>query len=97
VTLGSSLSGDPTGKPSVNVQGEIGCSVQNSYSWIITSFDTLASGSQVKIFGQIDFPTVLTASLGTGYIATYSNEDATSVFNNGRTIDYLQTSFPLQV
>lgn len=73
VTLGSALNGDPTGKPSINIQGEVGCSVQNSYSWIITSFDTLSSGSQVKIYGQIDFPTILTASLGTGYIATYSN------------------------
>jgi hypothetical protein len=63
----------------------------------LTSFDTLSAGSQVKIFGQIDFPTILTASLGTGYIATYSNEDASSVFLNGRTIDYIQTNFPLQV
>ncbi len=47
--------------------------------------------------GKIDLPTILTASLGNGYIATYSNTDSTSVFNNGRTIDYLSVNFPLAV
>jgi hypothetical protein len=49
------------------------------------------------ISGVIDFPTVLTSSLGTGYIVTYTNEHASNVFANGRIIDYLSTSFPLQV
>ena len=39
VTLGSELNGDPTGKPSVNVEGDVGCLIQNDYSWVITSFD----------------------------------------------------------
>lgn len=32
-----------------------------------------------------------------GYICTYSNQDATSAFNNAKTIDYLSTNYPLQV
>lgn len=39
VTLGSQLYGDKTGKPSTNLQGDVGCLVQNSFSWVITSFD----------------------------------------------------------
>ncbi len=49
------------------------------------------------VSGVIDFPTLLTSTLGTGYVVTYTNEDATNVFANGRIIDYLSTSFPLQV
>ena len=45
VTLGSVLYGDPTGKPATNVQGDVGCLVENDYSWIITSFDELAAES----------------------------------------------------
>jgi hypothetical protein len=71
--------------------------VQNTYSWIITGFDTLAAGSQVKIFGFIDFPTVPLNSLGMGYVCTYSNQDATSAFANARTISYLTTNFPFPV
>lgn len=97
VTLGSALNGYNTGKPSVNVEGEIGCLVQNTYSWIITGFDALPAGSQVKIYGTIDFPTVPVNSLGMGYICTYSTQDASSVFANGKTIDYLTTNFPLPV
>lgn len=97
VTMGSSLMGYNTGKPALNVEGEVGCLVQNTYSWIITGFDLLPAGSQVKIYGTINLPTVMTASLGSGYIATYSNQDATSAFINAKTIDYLQTSFPLSV
>ena len=39
VTMDSQLYGDPTGKPASNIQGEVGCLVQDSYSWLITSFD----------------------------------------------------------
>lgn len=97
VTMGSALDGYNTGKPSVNVQGEVGCLVQNSYSWIITGFDTLPANSQVKIYGLIDFPTVATNSLGMGFVCTYSNQDATNVFTTGKTIGYLTTNFPLPV
>jgi hypothetical protein len=95
--LGSALNGYNTGKPSVNVEGEIGCLVQNTYSWIITGFDVLAAGSQVKIYGLIDFPTTAVNSLGMGYVATYSNQDVTSAFLNAKTIDYLSTNFPFPV
>lgn len=97
VTLGSSLMGYNTGKPTLNVQGDVGCLVQNTYSWLVTGFDLLPAGSQVKIFGVIDLPLNVTTSLGNGYIATYSNQDATSAFLNAKTIDYLQTNFPLSV
>lgn len=39
VSLGSELMGDPSGKPATNVQGDVGCLIQNDYSWVITSFD----------------------------------------------------------
>lgn len=97
VTLSSALNGYKTGKPSVNVEGEIGCLVQNTYSWLITGFDALPAGSQVNIYGFIDFPTVAVNSLGMGYVCTYSNQDVTSAFNNAKTIDYLTTNFPLAV
>ena len=45
ITLGSALYGDPTKKPATNVEGDIGCLVENDYSWIITSFDELPAGS----------------------------------------------------
>lgn len=97
VTLGSQLYGDPTGKPSTNVQGEVGCLIQNSYSWLITSFDELPAGSQVKVAGVIDFPTIQTATLGMGWIATFGDTHSSNVFDNGRSIDYLTTNFPLEI
>ena len=72
VSMGSQLYGMKTGKPALNRQGEIGCLVQNSYSWLITSYDELPAGSTVMIAGVIDFPTILTNTLGTGYIVTYT-------------------------
>jgi hypothetical protein len=95
--MGSMLNGYSTGKPSVNVEGEVGCLVQKGYSWIITGFAPLAAGSQVKIYGLIDFPLIVTNSLGMGYVCTYSNQDGTSAFLNAKTIDYLSTNFPLSV
>jgi len=97
VTMGSALKGYNTGKPSNNVEGEVGCTVQNTYSWIITGFDTLLAGTQVIIYGMIDFPTAAVNTLGMGYICTYSNQDATSAFNNAMTIDYITTNFPMLV
>ena len=49
------------------------------------------------ISGVIDFPTVTTTTLGTGFVVTYSNEHSSDVFTNGRIVDYLSTNFPLQV
>ena len=97
VSMGSQLYGQKTGKPATNKQGEVGCLVQNSYSWLITSYEELPANSNVMISGVMDFPTALTSTLGTGYIVTYSNEHASNVFANGRIIDYVSTSFPLQV
>ena len=97
VTLDSELYGDPTNKPAQNVEGEVGCLVQNSYSWLITSFDELPAGSTVKIQGVIDFPTEQTASLGMGYVVTYSDTHSSNVHSHGRIIDYATTNFPLEV
>lgn len=97
VSMGSQLYGYDTGKPALNVQGEVGCTVQNSYSWIITGFAELAANSQVIIYGKVDFPTTAVSSLGMGFICTYSNQDATNTFTTAKTIDYLTTNFPLQV
>lgn len=94
--MSSSLNGYNTGKPSVNVEGEVGCTVQNTYSWIITGFDTLAAGSQVQIYGFIDFPTVPLNTLGMGYVCTYSNQNS-NAFVNAKTISYLTTNFPFPV
>ena len=94
VTLGSALQGDPSGKPTTNTQGDVGCLIENDYSWIITSFDELPAGSQVKIVGTMDFPTVQTASLGMGYVVTYSDA-VSNCFTNGRIIDYGTFNFPL--
>lgn len=66
VSLGSELNGDATGKSIANVQGEIGCLVQNDYSWVITSFDAIDDNSHIKIIGLIDLPTTQTTTLGTG-------------------------------
>lgn len=95
VTLGSQLQGFPTGKPVSNVEGDVGCVVQNTYSWIITAFDELPANSQVSIVGSIDLPNIQTATLGMGYVVTYINTDPTNVFTTCRIIDYLSTNFPL--
>lgn len=96
VTMGSALMGFNTGKPSVNVQGEVGCTVQNTYSWIITGFDLLPAGSQVIIYGMIDFPLAAVNTLGMGYVCTYSNQNS-SAFANAMTIDYVYTNYPMLV
>lgn len=49
----------------------------------------------MKIIGQIDFPTIQTASLGMGYVVTYSDAVSNS-FVNGRIIDYGTFNFPLE-
>jgi hypothetical protein len=97
VSMGSQLYGHNTGKPATNRQGEIGCLVQNTYSWLITSFEELPANSNVMISGVIDLPTALTSTLGTGFIVTYTDNHASNVFTNGKIIGYLSTSFPLQV
>jgi hypothetical protein len=71
--------------------------VQNTYSWLITSFEELPANSNVMVSGVMDFPTALTSTLGTGFIVTYTDNHASNVFTNGKIIDYLTTSFPLQV
>lgn len=95
--MGSQLFGAKTGKPATNVQGDVGCLIQNDFSWVITSFDELPAGSQVKVMGEIDFPTEQTASLGMGYVATFGSTHSSNVFDHGRSIDFLRTDFPLEV
>ena len=51
VTMDSQLYGDPTGKPATNVQGEVGCLVQDSYCWLIPSFDELVAGIKLRFMG----------------------------------------------
>lgn len=97
VTMGSQLYGQNTGKPATNIQGEVGCYVQNTYSWIITGNDALPADSQVYISGVIDMPTITTTSLGTGYVVTYIGEDSTNTFANSRIIDYTTATFMLNV
>lgn len=97
VTVGSQLYGQNTGKPATNVQGEVGCIVQNTYSWIITGNDALPAGSQVYISGVIDMPNVATTSLGTGYVVTYLAEDAANTFTTSRIIDYTTANFIINV
>jgi len=45
---------------------------------------------------MIDFPTVPATTLGMGFVATYSTQDA-DTFNRGKSISYLTTNFPLPV
>ncbi len=47
--------------------------------------------------GRIDFPTVQTVSLGTGYIVTYTNTHASNLFAYGQIIDYKAVTFTLPV
>ena len=47
--------------------------------------------------GTIDFPTAQTASLGMGWIVTYSDTHSSNVFDHGRIIDYGTFNFPLEV
>ena len=97
VSMGSQLMGDSTSKPATNVQGDVGCLVQNSYSWVITSFATLAAGSNVMVVGLVDLPLAQTASLGMGYIVTYGDTHSSNLFGNSRYIDYLAVNLPLEV
>lgn len=95
--MGSKLYGQNSGKAITNLQGEVGCYVQNTYSWIITGNDALPANSQVYISGVIDMPTVATTSLGTGYVVTYLSDDSSNTFANSRIIDYTTATFQLNV
>ena len=95
--MGSELYGDDPEKSIANVQGDIGCLVQNDYSWIITSFAAVSAGAHIMVTGIIEFPSEQTASLGTGEIITYGDTDPSNTRDNSRLIDYLSTNFPLQV
>jgi len=57
----------------------------------------LPAGSQVIIYGMIDFPTTTVSTLGMGYVCTYSNQDSSNTFTTAKTIDYLRTNFPMAV
>ena len=70
-----------------NENGEIGCLVQNTRSWVITSFATLAASSRVHLMGYIDLRTTH-GYLGTGEVITYNNTHPTDIRTNGFIIDY---------
>lgn len=95
VTVGSLLYGQKAG--TTQPQGEVGCYVQNTYSWIITGNDDLPAGSQVYITGEISMPLVATTNLGTGYVVTYVGDDSTNTFTTSRIIDYMSTNFQLNI
>lgn len=67
--------------------GQIGCQVQNTRSWVLTEFAQLAASGLVYIVGYIDLP-ASSGYLGTGEIITYNNTHPTNIRANGFIIDY---------
>ena len=84
--LGSAISAQGS-----SYNGEIGCLVQNTRSWVLTGFNAIAVGTLVKVVGMIDLPST-SGSIGAGYILTYNNTHPTDIFNNGFIVDYHYTS-----
>lgn len=80
--LGSSLNAE-----GAVYNGEVGCLVQNTRSWVITGFNAMTAGTWVKVVGFIDMPST-NGYLGGGYIKTYNNTHSTDIFTNGFVIDY---------
>jgi hypothetical protein len=67
--------------------GEIGCLVQGTRSWVITGFSQLAAGSTVIIVGLIDLPSSY-GYIGYGEIISYNNTHPTDIRTNGFIIDF---------
>ena len=77
--------------------GEIGCLVQTSRTWVITEFAELSAGSTVIIMGYIDLPGSY-GNLGTGEVLSYNGTHPTDIRGNGFIIDYYtDSSFQLYV
>ncbi len=71
--------------------GEIGCMVQNTRNWVITSFQGVAANSKIAIVGQVDMP-VSAGYIGTRYIYTYNNSHSTDIRANGFVVDALNVN-----
>lgn len=87
-TLGSILTAEGG-----SYNGEIGCLVQNTRSWVITGFNQLPAGSKVILAGYIDFPSSSSVYLGAGQIITYNDTHPTDIRGNGFIIDYQYDSY----
>jgi hypothetical protein len=67
--------------------GEIGCLVQNNYSWVITGFNAMTVNDWVIVVGFIDLPSS-NGYIGGGEIITYNNTHPSDIHYNGFIIDY---------
>jgi len=76
--------------------GEIGCSIQNTNHWVITSFQAVTAGSTIIIRGFIDLPS-LSGTIGAGEIISYADNSNTDIYSNGSRIDYVKCDFGLIV
>ena len=81
---------------STQFNGEIGCLVQNTRSWVITGFNLLPASSTVIIVGYIDFPNIA-GTVGTGEVLSYNNTHASNIRANGFIIDYVSVNFGLNL
>lgn len=72
--------------------GEIGCMIQPTNSWVITEFQNLPGGSQVKISGEVDYTGTAGSFIGVREIVTYNNTHETNIRDNGFIIDYMGAS-----
>lgn len=84
VNLGSKLYAQ-----NLNYNGEIGCSVQSSNTWVLTSFQALSTNSRVIIMGYIDIGGSVNTYLSVREIISYNNTHDTNIRTNGFIIDYL--------
>ncbi|EGR31412.1 hypothetical protein IMG5_110280 [Ichthyophthirius multifiliis] len=65
--------------------GEIGCAIQQDYSWYITGFKKISGSNDIQITGQIDIPsTVAPISV---QVFTYANQDDSQINLKGKIID----------
>jgi hypothetical protein len=85
-----------SGSGALGPSGEIGCSVQNTNHWVITSFLAVNNATTIIIKGYIDLPAVQ-GTIGVGEIITYADTNENNIYSNGSRIDYIQTDFGLTV
>lgn len=71
-----------------NFNGEIGCLVQLTRTWVITEFAALPAGSRVIIMGQVDIAGSSGSHLSISQIFSYNNTHSSNIFANGFIIDY---------
>ena len=76
--------------------GEVGCDVQNTNHWVITSFVPVGAGTSILIRGFIDLP-AQSGTIGLGEIISYSDSHPSNIYANGSRIDYIKKDFGLVV